>query len=163
MKRQIIYRVVIILFVVGIIVLSYIYFGPPIVINTGPIPTSIYTGSVSIELISTLRAHQPNGEINRDQAIGLAELYCMQMNNSPSQIDPYHIRAVHLTEAQATHRLMVGQYSNSSAPVWYVSMDGQWEHIGGPMPPSTDTPPLIFSHCNVIINAETGEFDGGTN
>ncbi len=163
MKRRIIYRVVIVLFVVGLIVWSFIYFGPLIVINTGPIPTSIYNGNINIELINTLRAPQPNGEINRDQAIGLAELYCVQMNGSQSQVDPYRIRAVHLTEAQATHRLMAGNYSTSSTPVWFVSMNGQWEHTRVPVPPSPGTPPIVFAHCQVIINAKTGEFDGGTN
>ncbi len=163
MTRRKIYLLIVVVFLVGVSILSYIYFGPITVINIGPLPTSIFTGNVDIDLINKLRATQSDGEINRDQAIGLAELYCAQMNSSQSQINPYHIRAIHLTEAQATHRLMVGQYSASSNPVWYVSMDGQWEHVGGPLPPTPGTPPLIFKHCNVIIDAKTALFGGGTN
>jgi hypothetical protein len=163
MKRRITYLIAVVILLVGILAFAYFYYGPIFDVHIGPEPTSIFSGNVDLELINKLRATQPYGEIGREQAIGLAELYCMQINNSPNQENPSHIQAFHLIKSQAMRRLNVDQESASSSPVWLVSMDGSWEHEGGPVPPSTNTPPLIFHHCTVIINAITGEFDGGTN
>jgi len=163
LNRRIIARVAIIILLIVILYLSFIYIQPIIVSKILPTQTSIFAGHVDIDLINKLRSTQSNGQINKEQAIGLAELYCMSINNSPNQQNSSNVRAYHLTEGEAIRRLNVGQKSTSSTPVWLVSMDGLWEHVGGPVPPNTDTPPLIYSHCKVIINAQTGDMMGATN
>jgi hypothetical protein len=144
----------------GILTISIRYIVPAFLSNFIPTPTSIFTGPVDSELFNKLKATQSTGEINRDQAIGLAELYCASVF-SPSQKNPTHIKVYHLTEAEAMLLLSTGQRSSSLIPVWLVSMDGAWE-LEGPVQ-QTDTPPIKFTHCKVIINAQTGDMMGVTN
>ncbi len=157
MKRRISILAVILVFVGVLIYLSSRYIAPKLIARTSPTQTSIYAGTVDPELINQLRATQPNGEISKEQAIGLAELYCASVHSWPTQSNPTNIEAYHLTEKEATRRLKTDQPSTSTAPVWLVSMDGLWEHFGPGAALGTEATPLFFTHCNVIINAVTAD------
>ncbi len=160
MKRRILNLVVIALLLLFILVILSRYIVPAILSNFIPSPTNIFSGPVDSELLNQLRATQSYGEISKDQAIGLAELYCASVH-SPSQKNPTNIKAYHLTEAEAMLLLYSGQLSTSLTPVWLVMMDGSWEHEGPVQ--QTDTPLLIFTHCKVIINAQTSDLMVVTN
>ncbi len=130
--------------------------------NFSAIQTNIYTGKFTLEDINNLKATQWMGENSEEQAIGLAQLYCMATHSAPKQALS-NIEAFHLTETEANIRLHFDRAIISSNPVWLVSMDGMWEHEG-PQSSSNETNiPIIFTHCNVIINAETGDMMTLTN
>jgi hypothetical protein len=157
MRRRILLLAIILVLLGVLVYLKSLSDKPIIVSRIQPTQTSIYAGSVDLELINLLRATQTNGEISREQAIGLAELYCTSVNGSRNQTNPSNVEAYHLTEKEAEERLNVDQLSTATVMVWLVSMDGLWEHVGGPVAPNPETTPLIFRHCNVIINAETAD------
>jgi hypothetical protein len=121
-----------------------------------PTQTSIFTGLVDMDVINKLRTPGRNGQISREQAIGLAELYCAQVNSLPRE-NPTNIEAHLMTETEARIRLHNDNKSFPINGVWLVSMDGMWEHTGPPSSPNATSIPLLFKHCNVIINAKTGE------
>jgi hypothetical protein len=160
MNRRIILIAVILIVTSLILYITYSYLEPVIVARILPAPTSIFNGPLNLEIINNLKATQSNGEINREQAIGLAELYCASAN-SVSKTNPSNVITYHLTYKEAARRIIKGQDYVSldpSTPVWPVSINGTWEHE----PPSigTPSPPLIFTRCRVIINAKTGEWTG---
>lgn len=162
MKKPIAALSVVVLLLILLFYFSINYFVSPDFPTLSPTQTSIFTGAVGPELIRTLMATQTNGRISQEQAIGLAELYCASVHSLPKQ-NPTNIEANLLTESEARLRLNNEDIVSSSTPVWLVSMDGSWEHFPPPSS-SNETPiPLIFSHCNVIINAQSGEMMVVTN
>ncbi len=164
MKRRVIIFAVIFISFILFLYLSFSYIRPMIISMGSPTQTSIFAGPVNLELINQLRATQSTGEINKEQAIGLAELYCAQAH-SPSKTSPSNVKTYYLTYKEAASRIISGQVDislNPSTPVWLVSMNGTWEHELSPIL-GTPTSPLIFTRCSVIINAQTGESMGLTN
>ena len=136
--------------------LSYQLFQSTFFSSIVPTQTSIFTGPVVDRTqVTKLRQPQLDGKINREQAIGLAELYCAEANSSPKE-NLSNIEANLMTEKEAQHQLKGYTCCFSDEPVWLVSMDGKWEHQG-PAPANETVVPLQFSHCDVIIDAKTGE------
>lgn len=124
-----------------------------------PTQTSIFQGSAEItsDFVSTLRAPQKNGLINREQAISLAELYCAQTHSDPLE-NPTDIEAYQITEWEAYEKLDNKKIVDGPlAPVWFVSMNGKWEHYGPAAPDGKNDKPITFNRCRVIMNAKNGD------
>lgn len=154
-KRNIIIGTIIILAVV-LLFLSFQNFQSIIETKFRPTQTNIFSGPVDATEINKLRTPEASGQISREQAIGLAELYCA-FAHSPPKLKPSNIEANLMTEKAALLRLdnQNGDYSNK--PVWLVSMDGLWEHEPPPVSPNETSIPLQFTRCRVIIEAKSGE------
>lgn len=121
-----------------------------------PTQTSIFTGPVDTDTIIKLRKPQWNGQISREQAIGLAELYCSQDNSSPER-NPTNVEASLMTETEAHIRLNHANSGSSNKPVWFVSMDGTFE-VDPPLAgPNTTAVPILLKHCKIMIDAKSGD------
>ncbi len=151
-KRIIIFGAIFILIAL-ILYLAYKIVYPTVVSRIIPTQTSIFTGPLDGTLIANLRKPQWNGKISKVQAIGLAELYCAK---SLPKEDPSNVEANLMTEKEAKNQLKDSIRSFSNKSVWLVSMDGLWEHEGPP-PEYGTVVPLLFSHCDVIIDAISGD------
>jgi hypothetical protein len=145
-----------IILIVVMLYLSYQNLQSIIVSRILPTQTSIFGGHVDINLIDNLRKPQWNGRIGREQAIGLAELYCAEANSLPEE-NPSNLEASLISEKDARSRLQDEDPGFSTRPVWLVSMDGLWEHEPPPAGPDETSAPIQFRHCDVIIDAKTGE------
>jgi hypothetical protein len=152
----------IIILIAVLLYFSYQNFKSIVVLKMLPTQTSIFAGSVDINVINGLRKPQSNGQISREQAIGLAELYCASVHSPPKQ-NPTNMEANLMTEKEAHIRLHDDFSGFSIKPVWLVSMDGMWEHEGPAPVPNETRVPLLFKHCNVIIDAKSGEMETVTN
>ena len=136
--------------------LSSQFFQSTVVPRILPTQTSIFTGPVvDGTLVAKLRQPQWDGKISREQAIGLAELYCAEANSLPKE-NPSNVEASLLTEKEAQYQLHGYNVGFSNEPVWLVSMDGMWKHEG-PVPANETVVPLLFRQCAVIIDAKSGE------
>jgi hypothetical protein len=123
-----------------------------------PTQTSIFTGPlVDKTLVAGLRKPQSNGMISREQAVGLAELYCAYAHSIPT-VNISNVEASRMTEQEAQYQLNSETSGFSNRPVWLVSMDGKWEHYG-PVAADETAVPLQFDHCIVIIDAASGEMN----
>lgn len=120
--------------------------------RNAPTQTRIFTGPVESESIPKQQATPSNGEISKDLAIRKAIYYCSTIHSRLRF--PSYIRAYYLTEGEAIRELNIDKPSISAVPVWLVLMDGVWEHEV-PMHRGSQIPPVRFTHCNVIINAQT--------
>jgi hypothetical protein len=154
-KRKFILGAIFILIAV-VFFLSYQLLHSAVISGILPTQTSIFTGpTVDSTLIAELQKPQWDGKINRVQAIGLAELYCAYANSLPKEY-PSNIESSLMTEKEAQYQLKGDASGFSDKPVWLVSMDGLWEHEG-PVTENGTVVPLLFSHCDVIIDAKSGE------
>ena len=146
----------IIIVIAVVLFLSYQLSRSSIISGILPTQTSIFTGPViNSTLIAELKKPQWDGKINREQAIGLTELYCAQTHSLPME-NPSNIEASLMTEKEAQDHLKGDSSGTSNKPVWLVSMDGLWEHEG-PITENETVVPILFTHCDVIIDAKSGE------
>ena len=127
-----------------------------VVSRISPTQTSIYSGPVDIDVINKLRTPQRNGQISREQAIGLAELYCSQGNSLPER-NPSIIDASIMTETEAHIRLNDVNSGFSTKPVWLVSLDGIFEVYPPHAGPNETAAPILLKHCKVIIDSKSGD------
>jgi hypothetical protein len=97
-----------------------------------------------------------SGLIDRQRAISLAEESCAQEFPYPKK-SPSNFQTNLMTEKEARVRIQDFNPGNSTRAVWLVSMDGVWEHTGGPRTIGETPMPLIFIHCRVMLDAKTGE------
>ncbi len=94
--------------------------------------------------------------IDVQRAVDLARLYCAQAHSTPKEA-PRNIIA-----GELPCRSVKGSMPNAcngqpdNLRVWLITMDGTWLHWGPPLPNGTPTP-ILMKHCNVVINARTGE------
>jgi hypothetical protein len=130
--------------------------------NKLPTQTSIFSGPVDANVINKLLTPEANAQISPEQAIGLAELYCAATHLPPKQ-NPSNIEANRMTEKAALARLDSQVTDLSNKIVWLVSMDGMWEHKPPPAGPDETSVPILFRHCNVIIDARIGDMESLTN
>jgi hypothetical protein len=154
-KRKLVFGAFFILAAV-LLFLSFLNFQTIIETKFRPTQTNIFSGPVDTTEINKLSTPQANGQISREQAIGLAELYCA-FANSPPKVDPSNIEANLMTEKAASSRLDSQNVDFSNNPVWLVSMNGLWEHEPPPAGPNQTSAPLQFTRCRVIIEAKSGE------
>jgi hypothetical protein len=122
----------------------------------------MFSGPVDATEINKLRTPEDNGQISREQAVGLAELYCT-FAHSPPKLKPSNIEANLMTEEEASARLDSQNVDDSNMPVWLISMNGLWEHEPPPSGPNETSAPLQFTRCRVIIEAKSGEMVSLTN
>jgi hypothetical protein len=127
-----------------------------------PTRASIFSGTVDETVVSKLLTPEANGQISREQAIGLADLYCAEAHSPPKQYLS-NIEADLMSEKVALARLHSQDTNFSSKSVWLVSMDGLWEHEPPPAGPNTSSVPILFKHCSVIMDARTGDMESLTN
>ena len=111
-----------------------------------------------LEACSPIRFSPPisptiKGVIDVQQAMDLAKNYCAQIHSQ--QEAPRNILAGLITCKAVTFPDICNQQPDDLR-VWFITMDGSWLHWGPP--PESGTPtPIVFKHCNVVINAQTGE------
>jgi hypothetical protein len=153
-KRIIIFGAIFILIALLLYLACKIVY-PSVVSRIIPTQTSIFTGPLDGTLIANLREPQGGGKISKVQAIGLAEFYCATANSLPKE-NPTNIEVNLMTEKEARSKLKGSIGSLSSKTVWLVSMDGLWEHEGPP-PEYGTVVPILFKHCDVIIDAKSGD------
>jgi hypothetical protein len=142
--------------------LSFQNFQPTIESKFRPTQTSLFSGPVDATEINKLRTPEANRQISREQAIGLAELYCAFANSLP-KVEPSNIEANLMTEKEASSRLESQNIDFSNKSVWLVSMEGLWEHEPPPVGPNETSAPLQFTRCRVMIEAKSGEMINLTN
>ena len=147
--------------VVGILLIIFILWRScPFIQSIGgsrpqPTPTGTFSGSARERLL-TLQAPQANGQINREQAIGLAEFYCAEVHSEPQEA-PKVLEADRMTALEASQKISMDNQSDWLRSVWLVSLDGKWTHTGGPVSvDETPRGPIIFDRCRVVIDAKTG-------
>jgi len=93
-----------------------------------------------------------------------------------SQIDPPSLVEAHLIGSRQAQFLLTCPNAGCAvipitpepgeALVWWVSLEGRWQLVGGPLPIVTPAPtgyppmptstPSYFHHCQTIVNATTG-------
>jgi hypothetical protein len=98
--------------------------------------------------------------IDKQAAIELAQNYCVQSNAYP-QKEPHNINSKLLVcgdlEEQTGWNACNTRHALQGLKVWYVSMEGQWLIYGPPNANGTNSAPIPFTHCSVLMDAITGE------
>lgn len=101
----------------------------------------------------------PRQYIDEQGAIVQAKLHCEQAHSTSQEVE-HNIEAKLLAckevpEKTGWNACDMGIHS-PDIMVWFVSMNGLWFHYGPPNPDGTNSEPIPFTECIVIIDAGTG-------
>lgn len=114
----------------------------------------LYVLLILISLFISLFLAGRNSFIDKQAAIERAQLYCAQTHSEPKET-PHNFKAELLACSEAEKQ--TAMKCTSSTKVWLVLMDGLWFHQGPPNADSTNSAPITYTKCSVLMNAATGE------